>query len=87
MKRFGRSQRLNRCREETLASSKADPQYPDIRVSTANPNPMVLVAVVRQAMRHAHVRQAEIDRFTEIALAHEDPDWRTSVCQEWVSVG
>jgi hypothetical protein len=55
-------------------------------VSTASPNPLVLVAVVRQAMRRAHIRQAEIDRFTEIALSHEDPDWRTSVCQDWVTV-
>ena len=70
-----------------MATSRTDPLYPDIRVSTANPNPLVLVAVVRQAMRRAHLRQAEIDRFTEIALSHEDPDWRTSVCQDWVTVG
>ena len=66
---------------------KADPQYPDIRVSTANPNPLVLVAFVRQALRQARVRPAEIDRFTEIALSHEDPDWRTGVCEQWVKVG
>lgn len=70
-----------------MASSKANPQYPEIRVSTVSPNPMVLVAVVRQALRHAHVRQTEIDRFTEIALSHDDPDWRTSVCEDWVRVG
>lgn len=70
-----------------MASSKADPQYPDIRVTTASPNPLVLVAVVRQAMRRAQIRQAEIDRFTEMALSHEDPDWRTSVCENWVRVG
>ncbi len=62
------------------------PHYPEIRISTASPNPLVLVAEVRQALRHAQVRQSEIDRFTEKALSHEDPDWRTEICQRWVRV-
>lgn len=64
-----------------------EPYYPNIRVSTASANPLVLVAEVRQALRHAHIRKSEIDRFTEQALAHEDPDRRTEVCQHWVKVG
>ncbi len=64
-----------------------EPRYRDIRVRTSSSrNPLVLVAEVRQALRHAQVRQSEIDRFTEQALAHEDPDWRTEVCQHWVRV-
>ncbi len=63
------------------------PKYRDIRVSTRSANPLVLVAEVRQALRHAQVRQSEIDRFTEQALSHEDPKWRTEVCQHWVTVG
>lgn len=63
------------------------PKYRDIRVRTRNSNPLVLVAEVRQALRHARVRQSEIDRFTAQALANEDPDWRTEVCQTWVRVG
>lgn len=64
------------------------PRYGEIRVrTTSSANPLVLVAEVRQALRHARVRQSEIDRFTEQALSREDPDWRTEVCQHWVKVG
>ena len=63
------------------------PQYPEIEVSTSSSNPLVLVAQVRQALRHAHAPQSEIDRFTEQAFEHEDPSWRLSVCQHWVQVG
>lgn len=62
------------------------PQYPQIEVATSSNNPLVLVAQVRQALRHAHAPQSEIDRFTEQAFAQEDPEWRTSVCQYWVQV-
>ncbi len=62
------------------------PQYPDIRVRTGSANPLVLVAQVRQALRRARIQSSEIDRFTAQALEHEDPDWRTQVCQHWVTV-
>ncbi len=68
-------------------SGLREPHYPNIRVSTASANPLVLVAEVRQALRHARVGRNESDRFTEQALAREDPDWRTEVCQHWVRVG
>ena len=63
-----------------------NPQYPDIQVSTESSNPMVLVARVRQALRHKRAPQSEIDRFTEQALAKEDPAWWAQVCQSWVRV-
>ncbi len=66
---------------------RKEPHYPDIRVRTRSANPLVLVAEVRQALRHARVRRSEIDRFTEQALSLEDPDWRTEVCGTWVTVG
>ncbi len=47
---------------------------------------MVLVAQVRQALRRRCAPQSEIDRFTAQALAKEDPDWSTQVCQSWVRV-
>jgi hypothetical protein len=68
-----------------LASSR-DPQYPDIRISTESSNPMVLVAQIREALRQRRAPQSEIDRFTEQALAKDDPNWRTEVCQSWVIV-
>ncbi len=85
MKRKRDPERLNKQRELDV-SAFASPQYPDIRVSTESSNPMVLVAQVRQALRHRDAPQSEIDRFTEQALSHDDPSWRTRVCENWVVV-
>ena len=62
------------------------PHYPEIQVSTASPNPLALVAMIRQALRRAQVGQKEIDRFTEQALSKDDPRWRRRVCRDWVQV-
>lgn len=64
-----------------------NPRYPEIQIRTVSANPLVLVAKVRQALRHAAVRQSEIDRFTEQALSDEDPDRRTEICEHWVTIG
>ncbi len=86
MKRFRPSTRPTRQGREALDAFK-EPYYPEIRVSAASANPLVLVAEVRQALRHARVGRSEIDRFTEQALAKDDPHWRTEICQHWVKVG
>ena len=84
MKRFEPFRRL--IGREGSVDERRAPQYPEIEVCTSSSNPLVLVAQIRQALRHAAAPQSEIDRFTAQALANEDPEWRTTVCQSWVRV-
>lgn len=62
------------------------PRYPEIRVSLFSRNPFALVSAVRQGLRRFHVDSSEIERFTEEALAAEEPDRMKSVCAAWAAI-
>ena len=59
-------------------------RYPDLRVRTRTPNPMLLVAMVRQELRRAGVESREIEAFSEAALSSADEVDIRRVCGEWV---
>ena len=59
-------------------------RYPEVRVRTRTPNPMLLVAMVRQEMRRAGVASREIEAFSEAALSAGDEVGIRRVCGEWV---
>ena len=59
-------------------------RYPEVRVRTRTPNPLLLVAVVRQEMRRAGVEAREIEAFSEAALSADDEVEVRRVCGEWV---
>ena len=59
-------------------------RYPKVRVKTRTPNPMLLVAMVRQELRRAGVESREIDAFSEAALNADDEMGIRRVCGEWV---
>lgn len=63
------------------------PRYPEIsvRLSGRNGNAMVLVGAVRDALRRAHVSDAEIRQFTDDALS-KDYDHVLQTCEAWVDV-
>ena len=56
--------------------------YPDVWVTQRTPNPLVLIAEVRQALRRAGVDGKEIRRFSKQAFA--DPREARRVCSLWV---
>jgi hypothetical protein len=62
------------------------PRYPEIQVSTRSPNPIALVAMVRQALRKARVDRSEIEHFSIEALRSRDPQEQRRVCGHWVRV-
>lgn len=62
------------------------PQYPDIRVSVASGNPLVLVSAVRLALRRAGADRRAIDRFSREALAAAEPAGVARTCRRWVAV-
>ena len=59
-------------------------RFPEVRVRTRTPNPLLLVAVVRQEMRRAGVEAREIEAFSEAALSAADEVGIRRVCGEWV---
>lgn len=59
-------------------------RYPQIHVSVRSPNPLALVAAVRQGLRRAGVARQEIERFSLEALASDDPGEAVEVCHRWV---
>ncbi len=59
-------------------------RYPEVRVRTRTPNPLLLVAVVRQEMRRAGLESCEIEAFSEAALSSADEIEIRRVCGEWV---
>jgi len=63
------------------------PLYPDIHVRTASPNPLALVALIRQAMRSARLERGEVERFSSEVLASDDPGRQRRICEDWVNVG
>ncbi len=62
-------------------------RYPEVRVRTRTPNPLLLVAVVRQELRRAGVERCEIEAFSEAALCAGDEHAIRRVCGEWVDTG
>ncbi len=62
------------------------PRYPDIQVRLHSRNPYALVSAVRLALRQAQVGEAEVSRFTEQALANEEPGQMREVCNSWADV-
>ena len=61
------------------------PHYPELQVSIRSPNPLALVAAVREELRHARAGHADIARFTEQALTHPDDRAHVrEVAEEWV---
>jgi hypothetical protein len=59
-------------------------RYPEVRVRTRTPNPLLLVAKVRQEMRRAGLAHREIEEFSEAALCAGDELNIRRVCGEWV---
>ena len=59
-------------------------RYPEVRVRTRTPNPLLLVAKVRQEMRRAGVASREIEAFSEAALTAGDGPAIRRICGEWV---
>ena len=62
------------------------PRYPDIRVRLRSNNPFALVSAVRLALRTSHFDPLEIHRFTEEALAEDEPQRMRQVCSDWAKV-
>ena len=59
-------------------------RHPEVRVTTRTPNPLLLVAFVRQEMRRAGIASREIEAFSEAALSVMDEVAIRRVCGEWV---
>ncbi len=62
------------------------PRYPDIHVRLRSNNPFALVSAIRQALRESRVDPGEIHRFTEEALADDEPRRMRRVCADWAEV-
>ncbi len=62
------------------------PRYPDIHIRLRSNNPFALVSAIRLALRRSQVDPTEIHRFTEEALAHEEPQRMRQVCLDWAEV-
>lgn len=62
------------------------PRYPEIHVELRSRNPYALISAVRLALRRSHIDRAEIYRFTEEALADDEPRRMREVCDNWADV-
>lgn len=67
-------------------SRHASPRYPSVRVILRTRNPFALVSAVRLALRRAGTHPDEIDRFSQEALASENPGGMAEICNRWVKV-
>jgi hypothetical protein len=68
-----------------VAKRPDHPSYPELRVSTRSPNPLALVAAVREELRLAGAGDEAIERFTSQALADpRDAGSVLEVAEEWV---
>lgn len=62
------------------------PRYPQIQVSIRSPNPLALIAAVRQELRHRGVDPGEIRRFSDQAMVVTGDARRVhQICGAWVS--
>lgn len=64
----------------------SEPRYPEIRVQIQSKNPFALVAAVREALRLAHIEQAEIKKFSDEAFSSDSTSRLRRVCDAWVRV-
>lgn len=62
------------------------PRYPDIHVRLHSRNPFALVSAVRAAMRKQRVDDEELRRFSDEAMAREEPDHMVDVCSSWAEI-
>ncbi len=62
------------------------PRYPEIHVELRSRNPYALISAVRLALRRSRIDRAEIFRFTEEALADDEPLRMRQVCDSWADV-
>ncbi len=62
------------------------PRYPDIQVCLHSRNPLAMVSAVRSALRSAEIDAREIRRFSDQALAENEPARVHDVCAEWAAV-
>ena len=62
------------------------PRYPEIHVELRSRNPYALISAVRLALRRSRVDRGEIFRFTEEALAADEPRRMREVCPSWADV-
>ena len=62
------------------------PRYPDIQVCLHSRNPLAMVSAVRSALRTADVDACEIRRFSEQALAEDEPGRVHDICSQWTDV-
>jgi hypothetical protein len=60
------------------------PLYPEIRISLRSRNRYALVSAIRHGLRRAGKPPAEIDRFSQEALATQDPSGLEEICNRWV---
>ena len=60
------------------------PLYPEIRISLRSRNRYALVSAIRHGLRRAGKPAAEIDRFSQEALATQDPGGLEEICNRWV---
>jgi hypothetical protein len=60
------------------------PLYPQIHVSLRSRNRFALVSAIRYGLRRAGTPHAEIDRFSQEALATQDPGSFEKLCRRWV---
>ncbi len=62
------------------------PRYPEVHIRLRSQNPFALISAVRLALRQSQVEASEIYRFTEEALANEDPTRMRQVCAAWAEI-
>jgi hypothetical protein len=62
------------------------PRYPQLRVALRSRNPFAYVSAVRSALRWAGTDPVEIERFSEEALAADDPQRLRQLCRTWVQI-
>ncbi|MDA8017775.1 MAG: hypothetical protein MPN21_10030 [Thermoanaerobaculia bacterium] len=62
------------------------PRYPEIHVRLHSRNPLALVSAVRAAMRKQRIDDRELRRFTDEAMAQEEPDHMVDVCSSWAEI-
>ena len=65
-------------------SDRQSPRYPGVRVSIRSPNPLALVAAVREELRLVGAEHEEISRFTDQALRRPDGPHVRAVAERWV---
>ena len=62
------------------------PKFPAISVNSASRNPLVLVAIVREALRLARVEKQAIRAFSQEAMGPNQLNLVREICSKWVSV-